>query len=222
MKSLSSSRLGLGPWVRAVACGSILFGGASLPEAQARIGDSLGQFEQRLYIDGGGTRYTRHFLQAKLDDDVPPIQMREYFPQPHEIRVYFKKDHRSEANSQDLDDGENPPGWDIYVVYVGGRSVMETYKRNGAALSVHELNGLLHVQRGDSLWLRREDDDTINSELGYDYLRQDGKIRAVRDGRTLTFYLVELDESILRQRNDERAEAEAEARESAPASVTGF
>ncbi|MGF1448026.1 MAG: hypothetical protein ACFB20_01265 [Opitutales bacterium] len=226
MKSLFVCVGGVGPWVRCAACFWLLGLGLAPVESSARIGDTVGRFEQRLFNEGGGTRYTRHFLRAKLDDPVPPIQMREYFPQGHEVRVYYKKDYRKEANSQDLDDGENPPGWDIYVVFVGGRSVMETYRRNGSAMTEHELNGLLHVQRGTSVWVRKEGEEVLPSELGYDFLREDGELRAVKGSgqvrNALTFYLVDLDEMILRQRDQERAQAEEEAQEKAPASISGF
>ena len=95
-----------------------------------------------------------------------------------EVRVYFKTDDGRTPSTKDLNAQHMPPGWDLHVVYVNGKSVLELFKRS-QGMTEFEVNQLLTVQSGGSYWKRvGKGDEKEPSAFGYEMERDDGGVRA--------------------------------------------
>jgi len=108
--------------------------------------------------------------------------------------------------------------WHLHVMYANGRSVIEAYVRVGVALSEFEVNAVLAVNKGSSVWKKAADATDIESGIGTDYALDDGTIRAKQVGNTLLIFATKVDNYILEQRKAAAAVEQTKA----PASVMGF
>jgi hypothetical protein len=121
-----------------------------------------------------------------------------------------------------MDPRRPSPGWDIHVLYVGDRSVLEVYKRSreiSGGMTTSEFNQLLKLHAGDSYWKklsRPAEGEERLSIFGCDMEREDGEVRAKRlDKQTLLVVTRELDEELAR-RKAQQEESDA------PTSLMGF
>jgi hypothetical protein len=108
--------------------------------------------------------------------------------------------------------------WHQHVLYSNGRSVMEAYVRVGVPLSEFEVNGLLALNKGPSVWKKVAGAGSIESGIGADYVLDDGSLRAKEDGNVLLIFATKVDEFILEQQKQVAAVEQSRA----PASVLGF
>ncbi len=198
-----------------IFCGCItlnfLVGTASL---QGRIGDSKQTMERRLF-SSGGVVYRDDAVEAQRQRGMPYLSYLELMPGSAEVRIYFKTADGRRAQSSDLEGKKMPAGWDLHVVYVGGRSVVEVYKRS-QSISEYELNELLARQAGDGYWKRPKKDKRGPSAFGYEMERNDGAVRAKKLGGNAVMVFDAETDAKLAEMN------EAALIEKAPVSVEGF
>lgn len=199
----------------------IVFSGC-LPFAQARVGETRSEMENRLTRDRRVIEYPERYLDRKMSDrHVTYRNHLSHFPEGSVHALYYKKANNAPVSRSDLDSAPFPDGWDLHVVYFKNISVFEVYRRNGAALTAAEINALLALNRGDSFWNkvnRREQQQVWQA----DFVLEDGTMLASRSGNLLIFYRPEF-EAIVRERIDEMNKLNREDEEQrAPLSVQGF
>lgn len=209
------SRLGL-------LFGCLIAVGLWLPPAEARIGESQSSLEGRLLRDRTAVKYRSQDVQARLNDrSVPYRGLYSFFPGGVVHELYFKPAEDSRASRRDLSDAF-PEGWTLHVVYWRGQSVFEAYRRNGSNISSFEEAGLLSLVSGDSYWKRIPREQAKPSAFGYNFEREDGRLRALRSNNYLIIFRPEFDELVLQEQETARAEREARDQERAPDSLQGF
>lgn len=190
--------------------------GFAVPAApvEGRIGERRQTIEKRLK-NSGGIVYRRSGMVEERKKGMPYMKYMEYLPGSTELRVYYKTADGRNPSSGELIEKGSLPGWDLHVVYVGGRSAIEVYKRSGG-MSEYEFNKLLSKLAGDSYWKKVKKDERGSSAFGYTMEREDGTVRAKKSGNdTLMIFSSSIDER-LAERNEE------ELAEQAPVSVEGF
>lgn len=193
--------------------------------ADARIGESRTSFERRLFSNGG-IIYRNKEERRNRRQSGPYSAYMQYLGSSADVRVYFKSDDGSQPTQTDLDKGTLGSGWEVHVLYVGGKSVFEQYKRIGS-MSEYEMNALLAILGGGGYWKEAgedesavrategEDDEPPPSAFGFDYVRSDGEVRAKKSGGGLMVFQKQLDEFLAKQH-------ESNLLQEAPTSVQGF
>ncbi len=187
----------------------------SLPQAQARIGESLSTIESRLFRSGGIV-YRDDATKLNRQRGMPYLAYQELMPDA-KLRIYFKSADGSKPKSSDMDPKRASPGWDIHVLYLGGRSVLEVYKRS-SGMTTSEFNQLLKLQAGESYWKklgRPVEGEERLSIFGCDMEREDAVVRAKRLGSALLLVAREMDEELARRKA-------LQEEEDAPTSLMGF
>ncbi|MFO8026499.1 MAG: hypothetical protein R6U56_02410 [Opitutales bacterium] len=203
-----------------------------LPQAaDARIGERRESFERRLFSNGG------IMIRSREEDSSsrrsgPYTSYMQYLGSSAKVRVYFKSDDGSERTQTDVDKGSLGSGWEVHVLYVNGKSVLELYKRVGS-MSEYERNALLGILGGGGYWKEAEkepeaspsveadaepgaaEDEPPPSAFGFDYVRNDGEVRAKKSGGGIMVFQKQLDEFLARQH-------ESNLQKDAPKSVQGF
>lgn len=215
----------------------------SLPNsAEARIGESRSSFERRLFSNGGIIYRDKEERQNRRSGG-PYTPYMDYLGSSAEVRIYFKSDDGRQPTQSDIDAGREKKdkkdrkdgddgdvglgtGWEVHVLYVNGKSVLELYKRIGS-MSEYEMNALLALLGDGSYWEEvepevEEEIATSKEELepppttfGFQYVRNDGKVRASKTGGGIMVFQKELDEFLARQH-------EGRLILGAPKSVQGF
>ncbi len=191
-----------------------------------RVGETQGAIESRLLAANVGKR-----LPVEPDDkdptgrgrnnEPPFLAVARFFPGDCHVERYWKSAVAHQLHRSD--------GWEIVVVFAGGVSVLETYRRVGSGMSEFEQNGLLNLHRGASRWVRVDGQEAEPSVLGFTLMREDGEIRAQRRGNWFTLFATKLDTFALARQAEARelAERDREAQrkidaERAPESIAGF
>lgn len=137
-------------------------------------------------------------------------------PASAELRIYYKTADGSRPKPSELTGKRAGTGWDLHVLYLNGRSVMELYERS-QDISDFELNQLLAVQAGGSFWKKLDEAaEKEPSAFGYEMIRDDGAVRAVKVGGKGVLFV----ESAFDTRLAEVKEADL--LQKAPVSVQGF
>ncbi len=201
--------------------------------ALARIGETRATLEGRLLSDRRGAIYDKDTQQKKLRERGYPVAaimpLLELAGKP-EVAIYFKKAEDARVLTRDLAP-EYPDGWDLAVFYLSGRSVIEVYRRNGPDLTDAEIQHILVLQQGHSVWQRVNGHPEHAAAaaageplpvLPAEYWREDALVAAFRKERFFVCYHPPF-EAILRQIKAARdAHHDANARQNAPSSVDGF
>ena len=185
--------------------------------ANARIGEDRVIIERRIF-KSGATYYRAYESIISRKKNTPYAKYEPYFPNGSEVRIYFKALDGKPIKPTDIEPRNDLTGWDFHVLYVNGSSALEFYKKT-KGMSEYELFNLLSLQSGKSFWKKKtqqKDENPTVSAFGFDYERDDGKLRAKKiGGNVVMIYSTELDE-ILAVEKDE------ELKENAPQSVHGF
>jgi hypothetical protein len=195
--------------------------------ADARIGESRSAFERRLFSNGG-IIYRNKEERSTRRQSGPYFQYLQYLGNSAEVRVYFKSDDGREPTQTDINKGTLGSGWEVHVLYVGGKSVFEQYKRVGT-MSEYEMNALLAILGGGGYWKEPEPEELEvapseaadgefeppASAFGFDFVRSDGEVRAKKSGGGLMVFQKQLDEYLAKQH-------ESNLLQEAPKSVQGF
>lgn len=197
-----------------------------LPQgAEARIGESRESFERRV-LSNGGILFKKDEESSSRQKSGPYASYMQYLGSSTDVRVYFKSDDGSQPTQSDVAGGALGSGWEVHVLYVGGKSVLELYKRIGS-ITEYEMNALLAILGGGGYWkepepaassdvaLSSEKDEPPPSAFGYDFVRSDGEVRAKKSGTGLMVFQKQLDEYLAKQH-------ESNLLQEAPKSVQGF
>lgn len=197
--------------------GVIFVSSLMLPQsADARVGERRQTFENRLFGSGGAAYNEPEALQSRMQR-MPYRNFLDLLPSSAELKIYHKTADGSGPRISEMRGRQVPSGWDVHIIFLDSRSVMEIYKRS-RAMTDAEVNNLLSLSAEGSFWKRVERAERLEaiSAFDFDMLRADGAVRARRMGNdTLLFVETEVDIS-LAKRN------EAEQQRSAPVSVKGF
>lgn len=185
----------------------------------ARIGESRASFERRLF-SSGGIAYRDKEERATRRESGPYSSYLQYLGESAEVRVYFKSDDGSQPTQTDLSAQSLGSGWEVHVLFVSGKSVMELYKRTGS-MTEQEMNALLALLGDGNYWekaaapIERKEEEEVPSAFGFQYVRSDGEVRANKSGGGLMVFQKQLDEFLAKRH-------ESDLLQSAPKSVQGF
>ena len=140
---------------------------------------------------------------------------------------YFKTDDGSAAEGKLNGDLTQATGWELQVYMYKGVAELEIYRRIGPDLTETEINLLLALNQGPSSWQRTSVKpstwgEKTDSFLGYDYLRADGKLRALKKANDLVIFSAGLDQRLLDLVDKARQVQNASVKGTAPSSVKGF
>lgn len=194
------------------------------PSANARIGESRSSFESRLFNNGGIILRDKEERSTRQQTG-PYTTYLDYLGASAEVRLYFKSDDGRQPTQTDVDKNTLGTGWEVHVLYVNGKSVLELYKRVGS-ITEPETNALLALLGGGGYWEKAGKAETLKttegsedepppSAFGFDFVRNDGKVRAKKTGGGLMVFQKQLDEYLAKQH-------ESRLLQSAPKSVQGF
>jgi hypothetical protein len=163
---------------------------------QARIGEDRLTFEKRLNISGG-YQYRSENVLSNRKRGMPYNKFSDFLPAQSEIRIYYKTLDGRKPLSNDIQTNRMLEGWDIHVVFVGGKSVLELYRRS-SNMNELEFTALLKLQAGNSFWEKKEQvkegDPPLVSAFSFDYERNDKLMRARKVGSSqLIFFSSQFD-----------------------------
>jgi len=185
--------------------------------SQARIGESRHGLESRL-LRSSGIVYRDDAIEANRRRGMPYLQYLPYIENSVDVRIYFKTADGRKPTSSEMEERRMADGWDLHVVYVGGKSAIEVYKRS-RGITDYEMNELLARQAGGAYWTRKEKpkegEEVPPSAFGYEMVRSDGAIRAKRlGGDSLLFVQSDIDAELATMK-------ESDLIEQAPISAEG-
>ena len=103
----------------------------SLNEILARIGEERLQLEQRLNISGG-FQYREENVLSNRKRGMPYQKYLDYLPDRTEIRIYYKTLDGRKPLAKEIKASGMLEGWDVHVIYVEGKSVLEIYRRSSS------------------------------------------------------------------------------------------
>jgi hypothetical protein len=163
---------------------------------QARIGEDRLTFEKRLN-SSGGYQYRSENVLSNRKRGMPYNKFLDLMPAQSEIRIYYKTLDGRKPLSNDIQTNRMLEGWDIHVVFVGGKSVLELYRRS-SNMNELEFTALLKLQAGNSFWEKKEQvkegDPPLVSAFSFDYERNDKLMRARKVGSSqLIFFSSQFD-----------------------------
>lgn len=182
----------------------------------ARIGESRESIERRLFASGGIV-YRDEAIETERRKGMPYLRYMEYLPDSADVRIYFKTPDGRRPTSSELEAKRMLTGWDLHVVYVGGKSAIEVYKRS-QGLTEFEFNHLLALHAEGSYWKRPNKEEMAEkvSAFGFEMIRSDGRVRAKKmGGDGLIFIDSEIDSRLAEMNTSDLLEK-------APVSVQGF
>lgn len=184
--------------------------------ADARIGERRESIERRL-LNSGGIVYRDDTIESNRRRGMPYLKYMEYLPSSVEVRIYFKTSDGRRPTSSELEEKRMLPGWDLHVLYAGGESVIEVYKRS-QGMSEYEFNQLLALHAEGGYWKRPNKNELAEtvSAFGFEMVRSDERVRAKKlGGDSLMLFDAELDVKLAEMNTSNLLEA-------APVSVEGF
>jgi hypothetical protein len=140
---------------------------------------------------------------------------------------YFKTDDGSPAEGMLNGDLSQATGWEFQTYLYKGVSELEVYRRIGPDLTDPEINLLLALNQGQSNWQHASAqastwEQKTDSFLGYDYVRADGKLRALKKANDLVIFSAALDQRLLDLMEKARQVQNTNGKSTAPSSVKGF
>ncbi len=190
---------------------------------EARLGEQTADIERRILSPGHGREYPPERAAAKRTQ-VPIHGLISSYQSSNNnsltSQVLWKSVDGRRIPSNGLRDGMEPEGWNLFIYYKNGRSVLEVYRRVGDGLTQYEINGLLALNKGDSAWERPANKEP--SAIGYDFQRADGLFRARQMGTCFILYYKALDDEMVKIQEVVRKKQEEEQAKSVTHSLIGF
>ena len=183
----------------------------------ARIGEERLELEKRLNVSGG-LQYREERVLSNRRRGMPYQKYLDYLPEHSQIRVYYKTLDGKKPVAKEMKASGMLEGWDVHIIFVEGKSVLEIYRRS-SSINEFEFSALLRLQTGQSFWEKRdtndENDETVTA-FGFDYERNDKKLRAKKLGSNMMLICsAPFDKFIKQEFLDKQME-------SLPASIKGF
>ncbi|MFW2478647.1 MAG: hypothetical protein ACN4GF_00735 [Lentimonas sp.] len=193
---------------------SILLSVFAVSTADARIGEGRESIERRL-TSSGGIIYRDDKLEETRRKGMPYMKYMDFLGNSANVRIYFKSSDGRRATSSELEEKRVNAGWDLHIVYVNGKSVVELYKRR-RSMSKYELNKLITLQGGGTGWKKVGKEDAEESAFGYEMESNDGSVRAKQlGGDRILFIDAKIDTGLAEMNANDLLEK-------APISVEGF
>ncbi|MGC6424544.1 MAG: hypothetical protein ACON4O_06105 [Lentimonas sp.] len=152
----------------------------SVSSAYARIGESQRELEDRLTASGG-IIYRDDVIEENRRKGMPYMDYMEFLGSSADVRIYFKTADGRRPKSSELEEKRINSGWDLHVVYVNGKSVIEIYRRS-QAMTEFEMNHLIVMQAGDSGWKKVKKGSELETVFEIEMLSHDESIRAKKIG----------------------------------------
>ncbi|HBR93295.1 MAG TPA: hypothetical protein DEA90_03935 [Opitutae bacterium] len=200
----------------ATVCAGFMINSMCSHASDARIGERRDSIERRLFASGGIV-YRDDAIETTRRRGMPYVKYLEYLSGSSDVRIYFKTSDGRRPASSELEERRMSNGWDLHVVYVGGKSVIEVYKRS-QGITEHEFNHLMALHAEGSFWKRVSQEEKAEevSAFGFDMLRDDGQVRAKKIGADAVMFVDAEADVRLAQMNT------SDLQEKAPVSVEGF
>lgn len=186
--------------------------------AEARIGESREAIERRLF-SAGAIIYRDDQIETNRRRSMPYMKYMDFMPESVELRIYFKAPDDRKPKSSQMEEKRMQPGWDLHVLYVRGKSVLEVYRRS-QSMTEPELNLLLTALAEGCYWKKVSPDpnnkEALPTAFGYDMERSDSLVRGKKMGsNSLMVYDVNFDAGLAEMQIEDDLER-------APGSVKGF
>ncbi len=184
---------------------------------EARIGETRLTIEKRL-LKSGGYQYREDKILLNRKRGMPYSKFEEYFPEKADLRIYYKTIDGKKPLSKDVRASGMLEGWNLHILFVQGKSVIELYKRSDR-ITEFEFIQLLNLQSGNSFWEKKSENDLEPgqfSTFGFDFQRNDQVLRAKKMGtNTVMIFSTSFDHLMKKNIREEQMN-------DAPSSVDGF
>ena len=184
---------------------------------EARIGETRLTIEKRL-LKSGGYQYRDDKILLNRKRGMPYSKYEEYFPEKADLRIYYKTIDGKKPLSKDVRASGMLEGWNLHILFVQGKSVIELYKRSDR-ITEFEFIQLLNLQSGNSFWEKKSENDLEPgqfSTFGFDFQRNDQVLRAKKMGtNTVMIFSTSFDHLMKKNIREEQMN-------DAPSSVDGF
>ena len=184
---------------------------------EARIGETRLTIEKRL-LKSGGYQYRDDKILLNRKRGMPYSKFEEYFPEKADLRIYYKTIDGKKPLSKDVRASGMLEGWNLHILFVQGKSVIELYKRSDR-ITEFEFIQLLNLQSGNSFWEKKSENDLEPgqfSTFGFDFQRNDQVLRAKKMGtNTVMIFSTSFDHLMKKNIREEQMN-------DAPSSVDGF
>ena len=184
---------------------------------EARIGETRLTIEKRL-LKSGGYQYRDDKILLNRKRGMPYSKFEEYFPEKADLRIYYKTIDGRKPLSKDVKASGMLEGWNLHILFVRGKSVIELYKRSDR-ITEFEFIQLLNLQSGNSFWEKKSENDLEPgqfSTFGFDFQRNDQVLRAKKMGtNTVMIFSTSFDHLMKKNIREEQMN-------DAPSSVDGF
>ena len=184
---------------------------------EARIGETRLTIEKRL-LKSGGYQYREDKILLNRKRGMPYSKFEEYFPEKADLRIYYKTIDGRKPLSKDVKASGMLEGWNLHILFVQGKSVIELYKRSDR-ITEFEFIQLLNLQSGNSFWEKKSENDLEPgqfSTFGFDFQRNDQVLRAKKMGtNTVMIFSTSFDHLMKKNIREEQMD-------DAPSSVDGF
>ena len=184
---------------------------------EARIGETRLTIEKRL-LKSGGYQYREDKILLNRKRGMPYSKYEEYFPEKADLRIYYKTIDGKKPLSKDVRASGMLEGWNLHILFVQGKSVIELYKRSDR-ITEFEFIHLLNLQSGNSFWEKKSENDLEPgqfSTFGFDFQRNDQVLRAKKMGtNTVMIFSTSFDHLMKKNIREEQMN-------DAPSSVDGF
>ena len=184
---------------------------------EARIGETRLTIEKRL-LKSGGYQYREDKILLNRKRGMPYSKFEEYFPEKADLRIYYKTIDGKKPLSKDVKASGMLEGWNLHILFVQGKSVIELYKRSDR-ITEFEFIHLLNLQSGNSFWEKKSENDLEPgqfSTFGFDFQRNDQVLRAKKMGtNTVMIFSTSFDHLMKKNIREEQMN-------DAPSSVDGF
>ena len=184
---------------------------------EARIGETRLTIEKRL-LKSGGYQYREDKILLNRKRGMPYSKFEEYFPEKADLRIYYKTIDGKKPLSKDVRASGMLEGWNLHILFVQGKSVIELYKRSDR-ITEFEFIHLLNLQSGNSFWEKKSENDLEPgqfSTFGFDFQRNDQVLRAKKMGtNTVMIFSTSFDHLMKKNIREEQMN-------DAPSSVDGF
>ncbi len=198
---------------------------ASVVPVQGRLGETKDTIDSRLRNSNSGDSYRREVQETKARQGpyARMLPMLEAAGIEFEVHVWWNADGDSRLRDVDLSRPRTNSGWDYFVVFFDGRSVLEGYRRNSGNISVYERDELLRRNFGTDDVIEHSEPLRDGSYFTWQYESDDGTMRGVMSGRNqLMVFKSEFDRHLAEMNRQWRELMDQEAQQTYRENIVGF